>query len=99
MHLLPYPAGLQQRERQRHQPQAWLDRVACGQHSCATPRCLLPCCAQLLTWQLPWGGMAPFKIMQAVLSGERPVVPPLDALPGPDNASFAGMDSYMQLMR
>ncbi|KAL4433813.1 hypothetical protein ABPG75_000254 [Micractinium tetrahymenae] len=54
---------------------------------------------ELLTWQLPWGGMAPFKIMQAVLAGQRPVVPPLDALPGPDGASFAGLDSYMQLMR
>ncbi len=61
------------------------------------PPPLLPA-LQLLTWQLPWGGMAPFKIMQAVLAGERPAVPPLEDLPGPDTADFAGLDSYMELM-
>lgn len=74
--------------------QAWVRH-----NSTLSPLPPTPPGSQLLTWQLPWGGMAPFKIMQAVLAGERPVVPPLDALPGSDTASFIGLDSYMELMR
>ncbi len=39
------------------------------------------------------------QIALLVLQGERPQVPPYEALPGPDTASFAGLDAYVQLMR
>ncbi|KAL4441802.1 hypothetical protein ABPG77_003718 [Micractinium sp. CCAP 211/92] len=54
---------------------------------------------EMLTWRLPWEGVSTFKIALLVLQGERPQVPPYEALPGPDTASFAGLDAYVQLMR
>lgn len=49
----------------------------------------------------PWvgGGLSAFQIGHAVVSGERPAVPPRDQLPGPDTADWTGLDSYLQLMR
>lgn len=48
----------------------------------------------------PWvgGGLSAFQIGHAVVSGERPPVPPRDQLPGPDTAGWAGLDAYLQLM-
>ncbi|KAI7842020.1 hypothetical protein COHA_004221 [Chlorella ohadii] len=56
---------------------------------------------ELLTWRLPWtfAHMSPFKIGATVRQGGRPEVPPREALPGPDTASWAGLDAYVQLMR
>ncbi|KAI7838908.1 hypothetical protein COHA_007314 [Chlorella ohadii] len=54
---------------------------------------------ELLTWQLPWGGMDPFQIRRAVLAGVRPELPPLDALPGAGAASMPGLEAYCSLMR
>ena len=42
---------------------------------------------------------APLQVRRKVLAGERPAVPPREALPGPDTAEFAGLDDYCQLMR
>lgn len=39
------------------------------------------------------------QIALLVLQGDRPEAPPREALPGPDNASFADLDAYMQLMK
>ena len=33
------------------------------------------------------------------MDGQRLEVPPRDKLPGPDTASFAGLDDYITLMR
>jgi hypothetical protein len=33
------------------------------------------------------------------MDGRRPVVPPRDMLPGPDNTAFAGLDRYVSLMQ
>ena len=41
----------------------------------------------------------PTQVYHAVLHGERPAVPPREELPGPDTATFAGLDAYCQLMR
>ncbi|PRW32608.1 rRNA methyltransferase mitochondrial [Chlorella sorokiniana] len=54
---------------------------------------------ELLTWQLPWGGMDPFQIRRAVLAGMRPELPPFEALPGAGAASMTGLDAYCRLMR
>jgi len=37
--------------------------------------------------------------MYKVLQGERPDIPPRQALPGPDGAAFTGLEEYCQLMR
>ena len=45
--------------------------------------------------------MRPFVVLQLhprIGAGERPHVPPSDQLPGPDTASFAGLDAYIALM-
>lgn len=34
-----------------------------------------------------------------VRQGRRPEVPPLEALPGSNSAGWAGLDTYVQLMR
>lgn len=43
--------------------------------------------------------LCPLQIALLVLQGDRPEVPPREALPGPDTAAFVGMDAYVQLMR
>jgi hypothetical protein len=56
---------------------------------------------ELLTWRLPWTliNMTPFKLGATIRQGGRPEVPARDQLPGPDSASWAGLDAYVQLMR
>ncbi|KAI7842018.1 hypothetical protein COHA_004219 [Chlorella ohadii] len=56
---------------------------------------------ELLTWRFPWtfAQMSPIQIGATVRQGGRPEVPPREALPGPDTASWAGLDAYVQLMR
>jgi len=54
---------------------------------------------ELLTWQLPWGGAGIYEIVQIVLNGGRPEVPPLERLPGPDAPPPAALDQYCRLMR
>lgn len=52
---------------------------------------------ELLTWRLPWAGLSTFKIMQAVLSGQRPELPEMEELPGTEGP-FHGLNAYCQLM-
>ncbi|KAL4450218.1 hypothetical protein ABPG77_010887 [Micractinium sp. CCAP 211/92] len=56
---------------------------------------------ELLTWRLPWAGcgMSAFQIGAKIVAGERPVIPPREELPGPDSATFAGLEAYCQLVR
>ncbi|KAI7840643.1 hypothetical protein COHA_005664 [Chlorella ohadii] len=57
---------------------------------------------ELLTWRLPWTfavDMSPFKVGATIMAGGRPEVPPREALPGPDTATWSGLDAYLQLMR
>ena len=57
------------------------------------------CRRELLTWEVPWGTANPWQLVSHVMAGGRPEVPPRQALPGPDTASFAGLDDYVLLMR
>ncbi|KAL4451799.1 hypothetical protein ABPG75_007461 [Micractinium tetrahymenae] len=54
---------------------------------------------ELLTWRLPWAGVPVYTIVQQVLRGDRPEMPPEDALPGSRRAGFPGLEPYCQLMR
>lgn len=54
---------------------------------------------QLLTWQLPWAGVPTYTVTHIVINGGRPEIPPWQQLPGPDTAKFAGLHSYVRLMR
>ena len=54
---------------------------------------------ELLTWRLPWHDTDISLVARSVMSGRRPEVPPREALPGLDTASFAGLSAYCQLMR
>eukprot|EP00887_Chlorella_sp_A99_P004358 scaffold15.g4358.t1 len=55
---------------------------------------------ELLTWTMPWSGEEDniFMLPGHIMSGGRPVVPPRDQLPGPDDAWFEGLDAYIVLM-
>jgi hypothetical protein len=53
---------------------------------------------ELLTWQLPWAGVNHWRIALAT-AGERPALPPPEALPGPDKPDGASLAAYCQLMR
>lgn len=55
--------------------------------------------AELLTLRTPFHNMSEYRVAGYVLDGGRPVVPPLDELPGPDTAQFAGMEAYIELMQ
>ncbi len=39
------------------------------------------------------------QIGAKIVAGERPVIPPREELPGPDSATFAGLEAYCQLVR
>ena len=39
------------------------------------------------------------QVGATIRQGGRPEVPPREALPGPDTASWVGLDAYVQLMR
>lgn len=55
---------------------------------------------EMLTWQLPWGTGNPWQLVSYVAGGGRLAVPPLEALPGGDTATFAGLlGSYCALMQ
>ena len=71
-----------------------------GRHACFSP----PPASKLTAHSLPANEnamMRPFVVLQLhprIGAGERPHVPPSDQLPGPDTASFAGLDAYIALM-
>ena len=44
-------------------------------------------------------GACPPQVGATVRQGGRPEVPAREALPGPDSASWAGLDTYVALMR
>jgi serine/threonine protein kinase len=54
---------------------------------------------ELLTWQLPWGAEAPWAIAAKVGAGGRPELPDRSDLPGPDGATWAGLDEYTALLQ
>ncbi|EFN56509.1 hypothetical protein CHLNCDRAFT_30642 [Chlorella variabilis] len=54
---------------------------------------------ELLTWRLPWAGMAPLQIMRLATSGQRPECPERGSLPGPGSEEFGGLEEYCQLIR
>lgn len=53
---------------------------------------------ELLTWQLPWAGIPPYRVPVLVNAGKRPAIPPRGELPGPDTASWQGLAAYCRLM-
>lgn len=53
---------------------------------------------ELLTWELPWGPTNPWQVVTVVTEGGRLEIPSRDALPGPDTATFEGLDQYIALM-
>jgi hypothetical protein len=53
---------------------------------------------ELLTWSLPWGAQNPWGIVSTIISGGRLPIPPVEDLPGPGAAEFAGLEEYMALM-
>ncbi len=54
---------------------------------------------ELMTWHLPWGTANPWQLVSHVTAGGRLEVPPRQALPGPDTATFVGLDDYVALMQ
>ncbi len=68
--------------------------LACLSHTSLSPRR-----HELLTWQVPWGTANPWQLVSHVLAGGRLEVPDREALPGPDNAAFGGLDAYVALMK
>ena len=54
---------------------------------------------EVLTLELPWSKANPWQIVSLVNSGGRLEIPALDRLPGPDTATFNGLDAYCQLLR
>ena len=58
---------------------------------------------QLATSNYPLGGIKAIRlcvqIPQLVINGGRPEIPSRPNLPGPDTASFASLDAYLDLMR
>ena len=58
---------------------------------------------QLATSNYPLGGIKAIRlcvqIPQLVINGGRPEIPARPNLPGPDTASFASLDAYLDLMR
>jgi len=62
---------------------------------------------ELLTWKLPWssgrdssGSLNPFQLAARVRAGERPALPPPEALPGAEGGgAFPGLQAYCMLMR
>jgi serine/threonine protein kinase len=54
---------------------------------------------ELLTWTLPWHA-SPYKVRRWVVLEElRPEVPSRAELPGPDAATYAGLDAFVELMQ
>ncbi|KAL4419177.1 hypothetical protein ABPG77_004900 [Micractinium sp. CCAP 211/92] len=55
---------------------------------------------ELLTWQLPWAGRGNFfQVAQMIVSGARPEVPAMQALPSPVKPSKEAYSAYCTLMR
>ncbi|KAL4421962.1 hypothetical protein ABPG77_007904, partial [Micractinium sp. CCAP 211/92] len=54
---------------------------------------------ELLTFQCPWPHTSPWALVGKLMDGHRLAIPPRDQLPGPDTASFAGLDAYIALMQ
>ena len=54
---------------------------------------------EILTWEMPWAAQNPWTIVSAVMSGQRLSIPPVDHLPGPDNARFTGIEEYVALVQ
>lgn len=73
--------------------------VLTSSHWAACPRLIWPRWLQLLTWQLPWAGVPTYTVTHIVINGGRPEIPPWQQLPGPDTAKFAGLHSFVRLMR
>lgn len=75
------------------QPAAAVD-VAC--QVARGPRSLAPLQQQQQSTE--WDGSHASHLYQHPLPASRPEVPPREELPGPDSATFSGLDAYLQLM-
>ena len=60
----------------------------CGTGCCSSWFTLTQCCLPIS-----------LQVGAAIRQGGRPEIPPRDALPGSDTATWAGLDDYVQLMR
>lgn len=54
---------------------------------------------ECLTWSVPFASENHWTLVKFVSNGGRPEIPPLEALPGQDTASFQGLGAYIDLIQ
>ncbi|KAL4423483.1 hypothetical protein ABPG77_003616 [Micractinium sp. CCAP 211/92] len=54
---------------------------------------------EMMTWQVPWDGLASYHICGRILHSKRPVLPPDNKLPGQDALQPRASDAYRALLK